>query len=428
MTGDKDTAEKLLLKARVRAMSAMPFYGTLFLHLRIRRVEGSLGDILVPTAAVTPYGVMYYNAKFIEELDISEVQFVLAHEVMHVALMHLERMGNRERHKANIAADLAINNLIKHDFTIPHVLSPEMYDDKWKNMSFEEIYDKLPEPEECNGDCSTCPLKNGSGSASDYGKYKCKYGVFDKHITKEDIDKMKDGKTAEADAMGIPKDVVEQSPENSPEWRTVLNDALNNGRAAGVLPAGMERYIEDLIEPKLSWKEILAQFIVRSIPYDYQWRRPSRKSISSGFFMPSVKREEINVTICVDTSASITNDELVEFMSEVMGMIRTFENIKINLYSCDTMLSEVTKVGNEYDLQTTRLVGGGGTSYVPIFHEIRDNIEYQNTKVLIYFGDMAARFPNEDDVPKGLTTIWVVCKAGSIEAIPEFFPYKVKLE
>ena len=142
--------------------------------------------------------------------------------------------------------------------------------------------------------------------------------------------------------------------------------------------------------------------------------------------MPSVKKEEIDVTMVVDTSGSMSDDDLRECMSEVLGLLRTFEQVKITLFSCDTMLSRASTISNEFDIETTRLVGGGGTTYRPIFKRIMD--KELETKVLIYLGDMYAVFPTLDEVPVGLTTIWIVTKNGDENQIPKFFNYKVKLQ
>jgi len=433
MTGNMSPEDKII-EARVKALSKMPFYGSLFLHLRIKE-----NTTCIPTAGVTPYGTMYYNPKFIEQLSVEEVQFVLAHEVLHICLLHLERFGNRNRTKCNIAADLAINNIISKDFKFPAIIDKRLMDKKYENMSMEEIYDKLPHPEECKMDCSKCPINNGKAIPSEYGQYKCKYGSFDKHITKEDMDKAqgkgsgkdkdsKDGKggNGELRDLGLPDEVKDELEKNAPNWRKIMNDSLEVAKRIGNMPAGLERLVEDLVEPQLSWKEILAQFITRSIPFNFHWRKPSRKSISAGFYMPSVQKEEIDVCMVVDTSGSMSDIELRECMSEVLGLLRTFEQVKITLFSCDTQLSEASKISSEYDIQTTRLVGGGGTTYRPIFKLIKEH--ELDTKVLIYLGDMYAEFPSQSEVPVGLTTIFIVTKSGDINAIPDFFKYKVQLK
>jgi predicted metal-dependent peptidase len=384
----------------------------------------------MPTIAVSPSGHVYYDTKFIDSLTLEETEGVLCHEVMHVVLMHLDRVGTRNPTKFNIAIDHAVNLIISKEFKLP---KGALMDAKYQNYSAEQIYDMLPQPKECKEDCNNCPLKNGKAQSSEYGDTQCKGGHgFDKHITQDDLDKAngKDGKGKATDeelkGMGIPKEALDEDIKNKPNWRKILADAANYAKQIGKLPAGMERLVEDLVEPQLSWRELLAQFITRSMPFDYSYRRRSRRSISTDIYFPGVEKEEVKVTIVVDTSGSIGEEELRDFMSEVLGLLKQFERVEIELYSCDAYLSKVTKVSSEYDLEATRLQGGGGTDYGPIFRKIRD--KNMDTKILVYFGDMYAQFPTQEDVPPGLTTIFVISKNGDENQVPAFFPYKVKLK
>jgi predicted metal-dependent peptidase len=431
MTDEKMSAEDKIIAARVHLISKMPFYGSLTMHLHFKENN----KMPMPTIAVSPSGHVFYDTKFIDSLSLEETEGVICHEVMHVVLQHLERLGTRNPTKFNVAIDHADNLIINKDFKLP---KGALMDNKYQNMSAEQIYDALPQPKECKEDCKNCPINSGKAQASGYGETQCKGGHgFDKHITQDEIDKAqgkdKDGNGGkgklsqeEIDAMGIPEEALNEDTKNKPNWRKILADAANYAKSIGKLPAGMERLVEDLVEPQLSWRELLAQFITRSMPFDYSYRRRSRRSISTDIYFPGVEKEEVKVTIVVDTSGSIGEEELRDFMSEVLGLLKQFERVEIELFSCDAYLSKVTKVSTEYDLAATRLQGGGGTDYGPIFRRIRD--KNMDTKILVYFGDMYAQFPTQDEVPNGLTTIFVVSKGGDENAIPPFFPYKVKLK
>jgi predicted metal-dependent peptidase len=424
------TAEEKIIQARVWLISRFPFWGSLTMHLTF--VENN--NMPMHTMAVSPYGTVYFDRNFVDGLCKEEVMFVICHEVLHVILIHLDRLGTRNEFKWNMACDYAVNNLIKNE---PQFKAPPniLINTKFDNMSSEAIYDALPPPEECDGDCAKCPICKGKAQFSPYGDKQCKkFGSFDKHITKNELegggngDKDDKGEVneGEVDANGIPKDAYNEKPENAPNWRKITNEAYHYARMQGKLPAGMERVVEDIVEPQLSWKELLSQFITKSIPFNYTYRRMSRKSICSGIYFPGVEKEEIKVTVVIDTSGSIGQDELTDFMSEAIGILKQFDRVEMEIFSCDAQLSKASIITNEYDLITTRLQGGGGTDYRPIFHRISK--KQMDTKVLIYFGDMEATFPEENEVPIGLNTIWVVCKGGNEDNVPKFFPYVVKLK
>lgn len=70
----------------------------------------------IETMGVTE-DTLYYGQKFAASLQVSELTFVLIHEIMHLAMQHPSRFGNRTCHEIwNIAADLYINSIICRDF------------------------------------------------------------------------------------------------------------------------------------------------------------------------------------------------------------------------------------------------------------------------------------------------------------------------
>jgi len=420
------SVEDKIIKARVQMISKAPFYGTLVMNLNFKEADPRE----IPTCAVTPYGTVYYNREYIENLTLEELKGVLVHEVLHVALLHLERRGTRNIIKANMAMDYAVNLIVEEDFSLPKGV---LLDHKYQNMAWEQIYDQLPDPELCDGDCSKCPLAKGMGiPGRGFGNKACRrFGSFDKHITRDELERAKEAAKSGASSddlkkLGIPKEILDEDTSKSPNWRKIMSDAYNYAKNAGNLPAGLERLVDEFSQPQISWKELLSQYVSRSIPYNFTYRRCSRKSIVSGHYFPSLLKEMIEVMICVDTSGSINEDDLREFMGEILGLLRSFERVEITLMSCDTQLYQVNKVSNEYDLRASKLVGGGGTSFRPVFKYLRE--EKKDTKILVYFTDCYGDFPDPDEVPSGLTVIWVVTRDGNPEAIPEYFPYVVQLK
>ena len=419
--------EEKITKARVQMISKQPFFGVLCMSLRFKP------DPNQDTAAVTPYGVVYYNPDYIKKLTTEQVKGLICHEVMHVALRHLEREEGRDHFKANIAQDLAINPLILQTFQLP---PGALYMREYEGMSWEEIYDKLPDPKrfECNGDCDNCPFKqknpNGYGGVPSVVVVCRKRGSLDKHITRKDIEearrKVEDGviSKSDLDKLGIPKGALDD--KETVNWRKVLKDAWHHAKSMGKAPLGIERLIEDLVEPQINWLEYLPQLIVRHMPYDYTYSRPSKKSIAAGYYLPSVLKSGIKGVVVIDTSGSMSMGDLRDGLSEIIGIFREVPNAELTIYSCDTMLYEAQTITSEYDLNTLQLKGGGGTDFRPIFQKIQEDGD--DVDLLIYITDGYGEYPTPDMINPNMTVIWVITRDGDETRVPDYFDLVVKIK
>jgi len=167
--------------------------------------------------------------------------------------------------------------------------------------------------------------------------------------------------------------------------------------------------VEDLLHEKINWKQALYKYLTKTIPYDYTYNRPSRRSFATGFYMPMMKKENIEIVVSLDTSASISTKELTEFMSEINGIAKSFNNINMKLIVCDSEIKEVYVIGNGDSEQIAKLIinGGGGTSHKPVYDYIKENLP--NTKLLVNFTD---GYTNFEELDKSIHSLWVICKHG----------------
>jgi predicted metal-dependent peptidase len=166
----------------------------------------------------------------------------------------------------------------------------------------------------------------------------------------------------------------------------------------------MERFIEDLLEPKLDWRAILADFIVSQGKDDYSWRRLNKRHIWRGMYGPSLYSEKISIGFAIDTSGSMGEDELREGFSELKGVLNAFSSYEIHLFACDADIHAYQKVevGDEIDFKAL-MKGGGGTDFRPVFDKIEeDQIELT---ALVYFTDACGTFPES---PPEYPVLWVV--------------------
>ena len=138
-----------------------------------------------------------------------------------------------------------------------------------------------------------------------------------------------------------------------------------------------------------------------------------------------IEKEKIEVMVWVDTSGSISQDELVMFMSEVVAILRQFRNVDLTIGDCDCQVNSVKEFRNaslDDVLKRFKLRGGGGTSHLPVFNWINKN--KPNTKLVICFTDGFTSFPAKKDVRANV--LWVV--AGQWRAASDVFPFGEVIE
>ena len=66
---------------------------------------------------------------------------ILSHEVLHIALRHAFRCANCDQERFSFASDAEIYFLLKEQFNLPDAPA---YDEEWKDLTAEEIYERLP--------------------------------------------------------------------------------------------------------------------------------------------------------------------------------------------------------------------------------------------------------------------------------------------
>lgn len=327
-------------KAKVQLILDFPFYASLVLGMPF------IVDETIPTAC-TDGKCIKYNPKFMDTLSIQDITGVLVHEVMHVVNLHHIRRGNRDPKKFNIAADYAINSIIlKSGISLP---KDALYDSRYDNKSAEEIYASLTDD-----DVDKIQQKLGSSGTPSTGE-------------------VEDGNQA----------TDSEVQEEEQRVKMAVSTAVNAAKQAGKLPVGLDRYIEELIAPKVNWREVLARFIVDKSTSDYTWTKPNKRYMP--VYLPSLDAVEniTTIVLIVDTSGSIDRELLDEFASE-MDSIRQMVSKEVFVIYVDTKVNSVQQFDADDELKLNPK-GGGGTSFRPGFKYIEDN--GLQTNCVIYFTD-----------------------------------------
>jgi predicted metal-dependent peptidase len=343
-----------LTTARVGLLLKAPFFGNM--ATRMRLIDASEW---CPTAATNGRD-FYYNKKFVEKLSVKKLEFLFGHEICHAVFDHFGRVGSRDRQLSNIAQDFAVNQILVDERIGEKITEVKIcYDPKYRGMAWEEIYDELYEKAE------KIPMDQLLKQLGD---------LLDEHIKEGDGQGEGDGK-GDKEGKGRPG----MSKEDAQKIKDEIKEAMIQSAAAagaGKVPAGIQRMIKDLTEPKINWRDLVRQEIQSIIRNDYSFSRPNRKSWHSGAILPGMKEATtIDVGISIDMSGSIGMEDATVFLSEVKGIMDQYEDFKVNLWCFDTEIYNHKEIShdNSEDLLDYEPEGGGGTDFEVNWQFMRDN-------------------------------------------------------
>jgi len=337
----QEVLDKIIV-ARVGLLLRHPFFGNMATRLGIQEC-----DEWCPTAA-TDGRNLYYNTKFFSKLSSREIEFVIAHEILHCVFDHIGRTEQRDRQIYNVACDYIVNNtLVRDNIGEKPKDIPIFQDFKYEGWSSEKVYDEI------------------------YKKYDEKQlqklgQLLDEHLdwgddngqgpSKDDKDKGKQKKPA-------------FSKEELRKIRDEIKDSiLQSAQAAGVgnLPKEVERIVQSMTNPKMNWREILQTQIQSTIKSDYSFIRPSRKGWHSGVVLPGSQFEQtIDIAVAIDASGSISEKQLTVFLSEIKSIMDQYKDYKIKVWTFDTEVYNEQDYGpNDGDISQYSITGGGGTDFM----------------------------------------------------------------
>jgi len=388
---DNAVREKLIT-ARIALLLKAPFFGNLATRMKLINA-----DDWCPTAA-TDGRHFYYNTLFIEKLPPKQLEFLVGHEVLHAVYDHMGRRGDRDPRMFNVANDFAVNaDLVDQKVGERINVVPMLYDPKYRGMSSEEIYDDL--------------MKNVKKISMD----QLVEMLLDEHL---DGNGSGDGDGDEEDENGRPRMSEEERQQVRDEIReAVLNAAQQAG--AGNLPAGVKRLIKDLTESVIDWRTLLEQQLQSTIKSDFTWVKPSRRGWHMDAIMPGMlPGTQIDVFIGIDTSGSISERDIKDFLSEIKGIMESYDEYKIHVVTWDTEVynHEIFTSDNLTDIETYEPAGGGGTDPMCVWEFLKQNeIE---PKKLIMFTDYCFFGWNPQEVEPYCDTVWII--KGNPNAEPEF--------
>ncbi len=332
-----------IVTARIGLLLKHPFFGNMATRLRVQEC-----DDWCPTAA-TDGRHLYYNTQFFNAMNNKEIEFVIAHEILHCVFDHLTRRDNRDPKLYNIAADYIVNNMLVRDRIGQKPSIVDCFQDfKYEGWSSEEVYDEL--------------MKNAKKmNIDDLGD------LLDEHLDwGEEEDEGQGGGSGDKEGKG-------KRPSYSKEEMQKIRDEIKEAMiqaaqaaGAGNTPAGVQRLIKDLTEPKMNWRQLLRQQIQSTIRSDYTFARPNRKGWHMGAVLPGMNfAETVDLCVSIDMSGSISNKQGTDFLSEIKGIMDEFKDYQIKVWCFDTRVYNEEDFSSDAgkDITEYQVVGGGGTDF-----------------------------------------------------------------
>lgn len=355
--------DRRIAKSRAQLLMTEPFFGCVAVHLEPRESPDT-------KTTSTNGDALFYNPDYIATLDNEELKGAIAQVVMHIAMQHHTRRGFRDAARWNRAGDLAINpELIERGFKLPG--QPEI-DPDLAGLSIEAIYARLEQQDQQNQQ----PQGGGNNSGNAQPQPGC--GEVLDAAPSHDQAAMK---AAEAKTQSV-----------------VRQARMMARKKEGGLPEDLERLIENMVEPKVDWREILRTFIDDRRQTDFAWTRPNRRFVPQGIYLPGQIPDGIShVVLAVDTSGSINNHALETFAAEIRSALEDGSIDELTVVYADSQVKGHEKFSPDDEFSLTP-VGGGGTAFEQTFEWIEEHAP--DAVAVIYFTDLeCSRFGQEPACP-----------------------------
>lgn len=355
-------AQQKVSSAIARLVLDAPFFGATALKYPIK--YGAVG-----TACITPRGRITIDPTFLDKLTVPQVQFLLAHECLHRMFIHAARKGTRNHSRWNWACDAVINETLIADNIGKFIDGGVRYEGA-ELMSAEQVFAAMPEPED--PEHPDMPI---GGIGEDFG----------------------DGSEGGGDAEGE-LSAAELADIEAEAARDMV-EARNLAKMAGNMPANMKRLIDSLINKRVPWHEVLSNIMTALVPQDVTWTRPNRRHVANDLYLPGTDKQPHlgHVVIAVDTSGSVSEGELREYVGHINDILEVCVPEKMSVVYCDYHIQHTDEyTADDLPLTGLEMHGGGGTRFTPVFDWVQEN--GHEPDVLIYMTDMDASYP-EDEPP-----------------------------
>ena len=347
-------AQLKVSRALIKLVTNHAFYGSCALRLNVHEDEST-------NTMATDGRSIFWGREFVDKCSEEEVIGVLAHEVLHVVLMHHLRAGDRSPQKWNIATDYSINVTLKDDdFVLP---SDALFDSNHRNKNGEKIYDEI---------------KDQYHEDPQWG--------YVMSLT---------------DDQGNPLSGDEKEKAIDDVKEMIASAAEAAKKAGQDLHGNIQELVKNVGTPQVNWKAYLRTHLMSKRPEDYSWARPNRKILSAlDLYTPSMISHSVgSIAVVLDTSASVSRKERETFLAELQSINESLKPESINVICVDTEVAQCYSFTPYDAISELKLKGGGGTDMSPGFKYVEECLP--ETETLLCFSDCEFfnSWPEEPAVP-----------------------------
>lgn len=349
-------------KAKARLLMNHPFFATLLLRTPVLVQSMSNHGHPIELAA-TDGEHIYYNPEFLEKCTVDDVMTVLAHEIGHDSLLHSLRREARNPDQWNQAGDHAINLMLEDQgFKCPKsVPGGWLADRQYKSWSADRIYDDIRRKDDGSG--------GGGGKGGKGGK-----------------------DWLHGDVLPNPAKTPEDQAKAMQQAKQRVAAAANMARMAGKLSGELERMVNDFLEAKVHWTDVLRDFMTKIVKARDSWSRRNRRLNS--IYLPTRRSTEMGPIIFIpDTSGSMWGDDMEKICSEMSHCAQQTRPENIRVVWADTRVAG-EQVFDPVEFAFSKLVpaGGGGTDMrVPLKY-----VERYNPQVVVLMTDGYTPWPDRE--------------------------------
>ena len=350
-----------LSKISKELMLKEPYYGFFLIMLnKVWRKD-------LPTAGVSKQNINYQlaiNEEFWTGLSDDHKTGLLKHELLHIAFGHLVSFGSFSNKKlANVAMDMEINQYIEASWLPEGGINIDDYTDIQldRKAGCRYYYDQLLRLQDEKD-------KNGTSGDQEMDKLldNIASGDIPDHSTWEEFEDM-----SEAEKKLIDKQV-----------QKILQDAKEQTiKKRGNVPGEIEGLIvlDEVTKAKFDWKGYLRRFTGTSTKiFTKKIRRKENHRYEDN---PGLKiKMRQHMLLAIDTSGSVSDTELTEFMNEIHHIHKA--GVDITIVQCDTSIRSIEAYKGKNDL---KVHGRGGTEFDPVLDYYNANLKKYTS--LVYFTD-----------------------------------------
>lgn len=356
-----EVEEMSLRRAKIQLMTMenTAFYTTLLFSLK----QSFLDSPEMKTAGTD--GIhLWINPKYWAAQSEPQKLGLLCHEVLHVALDHMNWCGDRDHDKYNIAGDICIDNMLfENGYTM---CDGDEYRPEYQGMSTDKIYSMLPDK----------PKRKGGGK------------------------------------KGIGNDIT--YPSGTPEEKAAIQEQITetilraatqhqmSGGAPGAIPGEVLIALQERINPKLPWTQILQNHMTQFAKVDSSFTRPNRRFMPE-FYLPTAYGEALcNIAGAFDLSGSTSDDQVSSYVGQLTVIQETLKPEAMTVIGFDTKIKNIQEMNPETNiLKELKFNGRGGTNIAPVLEWAKEN----KPEVILIFTDGGFRYqPKPGNVP----VVWII--------------------